>query len=214
LPTDLKSRGRILRRYMPSAAVAAILGEDPADVAAVRANPAAAAPAGDSPIVVTKSIDTDELVTGNVYAAMPTPDRVAAVDAPRGMILVMYQALWRRTTASSQRFAALFLNGTQLKGTPAAGGAVVAQELSETSAHTFWNVLHSAPGTTALNSSSTPTSDQQFDSSGPMAHGVVGSGNGAALLIVPPGSYTVEVRFKVTAGDVHVKQRRLSAWGV
>jgi hypothetical protein len=158
-------------------------------------------------------IATSEAIAGTSYAALTTPDRVSSVVVPSNAVLwVSYWCQMIKTVGGASETASvgLFLNGTQVKsrfGTAPASGASgglfeTAGQLaaaSTISAAVFTDYVDSGMAGTA-STSGAPADDTTN------GHPV-----GAFVpVVVAAGTYTVDVRFKKTAGaTVSVSTRRL-----
>lgn len=161
-------------------------------------------------------IATSQSIAGTSYAALTTPDRVSnVVVAANSLLLVSYWCVGLKTVGgTSETYSmGLFLNGTQVKSrfgiAPASGvsaglfeQAGIAGGLAPTTSHCLF----------------TANTDDGFDE--------LFSGNGAPAddtaaghpvgtfvpIVVAAGTYTVEVRFKKTAGaTASIQSRRLYA---
>jgi hypothetical protein len=210
-------RARALRRDgLSRDGIAAVLGANPAELAAVAANPNAPAPKSDAPLVQSVSIDAESIRASAALGLMSPADQVTGLEVARGLIEVVYSALWRRTVQAAELYAQFFLNDQPVKMVDGAGGPVVDAKLNVS-----WNdpasvnylVLHTSIGNTGLWSSATPPDAHELDDDVPMVAGVSSAG-GSIMLRVPPGTHKLDVRFAASAGEVRAKQRRLWAWGI
>lgn len=159
-------------------------------------------------------IATSEAIAGTSYAALTTPDRVASIVVPTGGLLwVSYWAILTKTVGGAGETASigLFLGGNQAKsrfGTAPASGA---------SAGNFGiDGLFSAGGVTTAAVAYTDNVDAGMGtllstSGSPVDDLTNGHPIGAFVpVVVTPGTYTVEFRFKKTAGTVcTVSNRRM-----
>ncbi len=151
------------------------------------------------------AVATSQLVGGASYATLATPDQVTGVVLPTGGLLaVWYIAQWTSNGGAGTAKAAIFVGGNQLVAAPAAGGAIAVQEVGNSTSNV--ELLTSAPlglqGTTGASGSTTP------DYTTGMAI-AVGGGGGPCYIVAPAGTYTVSVKFKVSAGTSAIAARHL-----
>lgn len=161
-------------------------------------------------------IATSEAIGGAAYAALTTPDRVSnVVVAANSLLLVSYWASGLKTVggAAETYSMGLFLNGAQVKsrfGTaPVSGASGGLFEQAGISGGTTPTVSH------LLFTDSTDDGFNELFSGngGPIDDTANGHPVGIFVpIVVAAGTYTVEVRFKKTAGcTASVSARRLYA---
>lgn len=144
------------------------------------------------------------------YASAPIPDLCTVQSGPNSdfLLWVQFAGQWKKV-ATATTSAAIFLNGNQLKGS-VNNGAPVVQEVADATAFStpgFYGLLYTTSG--GLAGTAAGTVDTSFTA----PTGFVAGNLGAPVYIfgLAPGAYTVEVKYKSTAGNVVLGQRFLMA---
>lgn len=146
-------------------------------------------------------IDAEQSTTSTSYTLLGTPDRVQDIVLPAdGLIFVHYRALVKSSSFPGFSFAALFLNGTQLKTMTAA--AVPAQQRAAIDDNEYQWLT-----TTTGGLASAPAAGAASD-------GVTSGLAGATVCAIEAaaGSYTVSVQFAAASPTTSAKARRLRVW--
>jgi hypothetical protein len=148
-----------------------------------------------------------QVIASTGYVSMPTPDKQPAVVLPQdGILNVGFTASVYETVLNAARIA-IFVNGVQLRMADAAAGTAV----SETSvgAATRWCQCYSNQwGLRTF----VPTASLPAFPVGPVALTVNNSPNSGGFwcpILMTPGSYDVEVRYKASSGQLYASARRL-----
>jgi hypothetical protein len=187
-------------------------------------------------------IATEEARTNVAYGLLTTPDRVQNIVLPAdGLIVVLYQAVWKQSVAGAAR-AALFIGATQLKvaNWGASGEASAAGEQAAMMASPDTQVNSDRPlFTTPLGLASPAANTTAFGGHVTTGQAIAGIGDGSAIsmevtrggdgvqtLVLPntvgvgggcfvsaaAGTYDISVQFKASSGSVTVKDRKLWVW--
>jgi hypothetical protein len=156
-----------------------------------------------------KVIASEQSVTNESFAFLPTEDKIEGVVVPEnGLILVAYRALVKQTTSEAGR-AAIFLGNNQLKGWTTTTNAV---ENRETEAWTGSNFVPLySDNHFALKASSTTTTGGTPVTTGFLVGmgGGIASGGGFAVIEAAAGTYTVGVKYRAIPNSVTAKERKL-----
>jgi hypothetical protein len=165
-------------------------------------------------------IATSQTLTGAGYALMPTPDRVSGLVLPTdGLIAVVYQATWNRSSTVSTPQAAIHINtsgAVAAQNTTAGGPTGLQAQTSLTGSAGVDVPLASYPGGLFGNGG---TVSYTGDVTTGQIQGV-GTGVGAtyyggpAYVFAAAGTYDISVRFNVGTTTLTVKNRKLWAWVV
>lgn len=155
-----------------------------------------------------------EIPTSVAYAVLPTnPDRVEDVIVEAGqMLAISYFAGVFEQTVNAGRIA-IFINGIQLKAMGVGNIAVAVQETTiGGSAGTGRRCFTHAGGLSVISVAGATSADGV--TSGTALGRSDGFGEGVCYVYVPPGTYTVDVRYKATSGwcGVYSALRRLTVW--
>lgn len=182
-----------------------------------------------------KVIATEQSTSSTSFTTLTTADEIKEIVIPEnGLLVVGYQALWKRSTGLANPQAAFFLDSNQLK-VPQVNDASATQAavLGGLEAGK-WSHLRSAPCGLL---SPRPVSDASTVSTGE-AMGYVAASNasqtmilgGSEILVGPEatalrnlfggmcvigvaaGTYAISVRFKTSSGTVTAKERKLWAY--
>ncbi len=151
-------------------------------------------------------IATEESRTNTAYGLMPTPDRVPGVVLPQdGLIVVAFQALWKRSIAAGGAKAAIFLGSDQVKLTAITAPAV--QELLMGGPEGPYRALATSPNGLADSTDTTPNGHGSHVTTGQILSN--GTAGGVMYIFAAAGTYDVSIQFKSALGSVTVKERKL-----
>jgi hypothetical protein len=140
------------------------------------------------------------------YQKMGNADEVINIAVPATSLLhIMYRAEWSKSDSGATATAAIFLDGDQLKYTPAPGPATApaVQEIANSENNIVWKPLYTDEGGITQ---STASSNYSGDASS------TGQVVKFTTVEVDTGTYDVSVRFKVSAGTVSARYRSLYVW--
>ena len=150
---------------------------------------------------------TQQTITSTTYASMPTPDRVSQIVVPAdGILSVGFMAMVYESVASAARIA-IHVNGVQLRAPDTVAGSVVQEAPIGSAARwslcysPYWGLRTFVPTTGLTGLPTTPVVLAQS--------AVSGSGGFWVPIIMTPGTYDVEVKYKVSSGTLYAKERRL-----
>jgi hypothetical protein len=166
-----------------------------------------------NPRVANAAVET--LATSGTYATLATPDAVSVVVRNDDVLRIRYRAHWKISAVAGTQQAAFFIGGVQLQYS-ANGGAPVGGEVS-VALGTFYSHLISIESSDALNgglrSIAGAVADVSNVSTGQLMsyHANSALGSGVDVVGLAPGVYTVDVRFKTSAGTLSVRERFLDA---
>jgi hypothetical protein len=187
-------------------------------------------------------IATSETTTSATYTTLTTPDRVQNVVLPsNGLIAVLFQGIWKESTADTARIA-IFIGATQLKIQTAQDASPVTQAAVGQSGYAGngFRTLVSFPGglvspaagtgvasdvTTGqavafLDTGSTGGSQQTAaEFNGTKRTIISGTTLGSPVMGGPcfihaaAGTYTVSIQYKISGGEtLTAKERKLWVW--
>lgn len=165
-------------------------------------------------------IATQESRTNTAYGTLTTPDQIDDLVLGEGELLfVLYHAIWKESVAGAAS-AALFLDGNQVKQTPAI--ATAAPSVQEAGMSATPSNVATVLGTHAGGLGSRPlTGGGATAYSGDVTTGQIldlgpsvnsGFAGGLCILKAAAGTHDLSVRFKASSGSVTAESRSLYAW--
>lgn len=176
------------------------------------------------------AVATEQTTTSTSFVTLATADVVSSVVLPsNGLICVAYQAMWKGSGGAPR--AAIFLNSTQVS-VAARNASSVQTQGAAIAGSSFYNPLATTP--LGLASGDALGSDYGGDATtgqiigvAPDLGGTTGArfevgGTGASLATSPTGgpcfifaaagTYDVSIKFKISAGTLSAKNRKLWVW--
>lgn len=164
-----------------------------------------------------------ETRTNTVFGTLGTPDQVTNLVLPTdGLIFVLYHALWQESVVNTAR-AGIHLNGTLVNTSymNAASGGQLASINATSGTAKYQPLLTSAGGLVsipvqsamAVTGNATESLPQIVGGSDPaVANYSINPYGGVTAIAAAAGTYTVDIRFRSSSGDVTVKNRHLWVW--
>lgn len=150
------------------------------------------------------NIATEQSRENAAFGTLTTPDEVTVELQENGLIVVGYQAIWKRSASLSTVEATIALNGIQVKRAEADGTAAgVLAELNGTE-NIFVPLSSNSGGLNTVN----PDSGYTGNSTTGQLLGI-GTTGGKCAIFAAAGTYKVSIQFRSTSGTVTVKNRQL-----
>lgn len=153
------------------------------------------------------TIATNQTTTSTSYVALTTADEVANIIVPTGGVLVVsYKALWKLVGATNDANATIFIGGNQLKRYATNGVPTEAEAALPATGNNYGHLM-TFPINPGFAVGASATSDSSSVTTGMILNPL--------KIDVDPGTYTVQVRYKVNAtagGTLNVKERTLRAY--
>jgi hypothetical protein len=161
-------------------------------------------------------VDTAETISSVGYSLLTTPDRVSNIVLPEdGFLVVLFSAVWWESVNDAAR-ASIFIGANQLKVNKQGTGQVI-QEAGIEGNPNIETALTSYPGGLRGSLGSNASGDFTPEITTGQAIAIVQSDEaqnteamgGPCYIFAAAGTYNISVQYKVSSGNVTVRDRKL-----